>query len=83
MARTATRTIIAPSYTYTSHTVPVNAISGKVQRGRGPIRKGDTYRSPASGRVILNRLDGTLSSITVLNGEGVRVCTLDPDAKIL
>lgn len=77
------RTTIQPGYTYTGLVSTVNAIAGQVVEGRGSIRKGDMYRSPARQSVIFNRLDGRLSSITVLDSNGRRVCKVAPDSTIL
>jgi hypothetical protein len=77
------RSTIAPNYTYTGMVAEVNAISGTVIEGRGPIRKGEAYRSPARQSVIFNRHDGILASITILDGSGRRVCKVEPGARIL
>lgn len=77
------RTTMQPGYTYTGITVPVNAIAGTVVEGRGTIRKGDAYRSPARQNVIQNRKDGVLTSYTILDSDGRRVCKVGPDARIL
>ena len=61
----------------------VNAIAGTVIEGRGPIRKGEQYRSPARQSVIFNRHDGILHSITILDNAGRRVCKVEPGARIL
>lgn len=76
-------TTIRPDYTYTGHTFPVNAIAGRVVEGRGTIRKGSMYRSPARASVIANRLDGQVRSYTVLDKDGRRVCKVAPDSIIL
>jgi len=77
------RSTIAPSYTYTGMVAEVNAISGQVIEGRGAVRKGTMYRSPARQAVIFNRHDGLLASITILDGAGRRVCKVEPGARIL
>ena len=64
-------------YGYQSHTRTVGSIGGVVERGRkGVARKGDNFFRPGVNRIIENRVNGHLRTITVLDHNGKRIVRL-------
>lgn len=71
-------------YGYRSITVPApSGVAGSILRGnlKRHQRKGQAFATTLPSTVLLNRVNGEIRSVTVLNRAGEAVARLDPTAK--
>lgn len=82
MAGRAISTIHPQNFDYRSVPVTSPRVSGVILRGsvaRGQ-RKGEPFVRNGQTSVILNRVNGEIRSVTVLNPDGSAAARLDPSA---
>lgn len=72
------------NYNYRSITVPApSGVAGSILRGslKRHQRKGQAFSTTLPSTVLLNRVNGEIRSVTVLNRAGEAIARLDPSAK--
>jgi len=72
------------NYGYRSITTTVPGIAGSIERGSvaRQQRKGDRFILTSPVRIILNRVDGQQSHITVLDSDGRAMARLNADTAL-